>query len=47
MFRIDALNSLGWADSVLNKRLYISRGSDYSVEAPTVAFSIKYTFGQP
>lgn len=42
--RADAFNILGWADQTLNKRIYYFRGSDYSVEAASVAISAKLTF---
>jgi outer membrane receptor protein involved in Fe transport len=42
--RADAFNILGWADQTLNKRIYYFRGSDYSVEAASVALSAKFTF---
>jgi hypothetical protein len=42
--RIDAYNILGWFDQTLNKRLYYSRGSDYSVEAAATALTAKMTF---
>ncbi len=42
--RADAYNILGWFDETLNKRIYYFRGSDYSVEAASVALSAKYVF---
>lgn len=42
--RLDAFNIMGWFDKTLNKRAYYFRGSDYSVEAASVAISAKVLF---
>jgi hypothetical protein len=42
--RADAFNIMGWFDKTLNKRIYYFRGSDYSVEAASVAISAKVMF---
>ena len=39
--RLDAFNVLGLFDQRLNKRIYYFRGSDYSVEAVSVAISVR------
>ena len=39
--RLDAFNIIGWFDKTLNKRIYYFRGSDYSVEAASLALSVK------
>jgi hypothetical protein len=39
--RLDAFNIMGWFDKTLNKRIYYFRGSDYSVEAASVAISAR------
>jgi outer membrane receptor protein involved in Fe transport len=39
--RADAFNMLGWLDKTLNKRIYYSRGSDYSSEAAAVSLLVK------
>lgn len=43
-FRADAYNILGWFDEKLNKRLYYSRGTNYSVEAAAVMLSARIQF---
>lgn len=42
--RADAYNILGWFDETLNKRGYYFRGSEYSVEAASMALSAKLEF---
>lgn len=42
--RTDAYNIMGWFDRTFNKRNYYFRGSDYSVEAASVAISVKLAF---
>lgn len=39
--RLDAFNVIGWFDKTLNKRIYYFRGSDYSVEAASLALTVK------
>jgi iron complex outermembrane receptor protein len=42
--RADAFNIMGWFDQTLNKRIYYFRGSDYTVEAASVALSARFAF---
>ncbi len=42
--RADLFNIVGWFDETLSKRNYILRGSEYSVEAPSVMLSARLTY---
>ncbi|MEI7728955.1 MAG: TonB-dependent receptor [Verrucomicrobiota bacterium] len=44
LLRLDAYNMAGWFDQTLNKRNYILRGSEYSIESPALAVTVKWTF---
>lgn len=42
--RADTYNMVGWIDGALSKRNYIVRGSEYSVQAPAVVLTARWTF---